>query len=103
MRKTERPIAAASTFVRRKKTTRSDQETITMSPRTKVGSASASDGHMRVEISYPMSRPLSLLPKSSARSGTLFSKKIVSVSFSAPSFSPLKKRGLSSPRAAFQD
>ncbi|MNL88361.1 hypothetical protein D3C87_2180210 [compost metagenome] len=54
----------------RKYTSVSENTMLTNKPRTKVGTASARLGPIRVWISRPMSRPLSDAPNSMANSGT---------------------------------
>ena len=87
--------AQRSRAVARNITTIRATHILTQMPMTKLGRATARLGHMRVETSVVMSRPLSERPKSKANNFSDLVKKIVSVKAPAPWASALTNRGLS--------
>ena len=95
MRDTKTKTAHRSSRVAWNITTMRATQIFTHMPAANVGSATARLGHMRVETSVVISRPLSERPKSKANSFSDFEKKMVSVKTADPSAPALTKSGLS--------
>ena len=78
-------------------TSSSENDTLAITCRMKIGSASLMLTHMRRTTSSPMSPELSASerPKCSVNSDTERSQKMVSVSLSAPCFVSFRYSGLS--------